>query len=398
MVWIKRLTGNITVLTGALMLALGWIVASTGIPPAYRAITEVLPELVAIITIILAWRFRRSRLVLAALTLALSNQLLRGPLTGEIAAGDGAGLAALAILLPLNLGILVILPDRPVPRPSTLVHLTVILAQPWLVHWLLDFTAGDLQLSAWFVLAQTTQASLMIFLIAAIFALLGLAVKRSALEVSMLWVLACCLLALHGDFGFSGAAMMLGAAQLTLLLGLFEDSHRLAFLDDLTGLPGRRALNDALRLLNGRFAVGMVDIDHFKNFNDRHGHEAGDQALRMVGDCLNHVGGGGTAYRYGGEEFTILFTGSSAETAKMSLEELRTAIAARKFSIRAKKRPRKKPKRLKTPKKPPKQLTLTVSMGLAKPNARHASPDAVLRAADKNLYRAKKNGRNRVVG
>ncbi len=128
-----------------------------------------------------------------------------------------------------------------------------------------------------------------------------------------------------------------------MLLGVVEDSYRLAYHDGLTELPGRRALEEALQTLEGDYSIAMVDVDHFKRFNDRHGHKAGDEALRMVATELRKVRGGGRAYRYGGEEFAILFPGATPTTAREHLEVVRSAVASRKFALRAKDRPRKKP-------------------------------------------------------
>ena len=96
----------------------------------------------------------------------------------------------------------------------------------------------------------------------------------------------------------------MSAAGVILIVALLAESHRLAFRDTLTGLPGRRALEERLRSLGGRYAVAMVDVDHFKKFNDTHGHDIGDQVLKLVGARLAEVGGGGIAFRYGGEEFS----------------------------------------------------------------------------------------------
>ena len=101
----------------------------------------------------------------------------------------------------------------------------------------------------------------------------------------------------------------MAAAGAILFISLLEESHSLAFRDTLTGLPGRRALEERLRSLGGRYTIAMVDIDHFKNFNDQHGHDVGDQVLKLVAARLAEVGGGGRAYRYGGEEFSVLFRG-----------------------------------------------------------------------------------------
>src|SRR4029077_7824091 len=82
-----------------------------------------------------------------------------------------------------------------------------------------------------------------------------------------------------------------------------------AFVDALTGLPNRRALDEALARLSGDYALAMVDVDHFKQFNDTHGHDAGDRVLRSVAQQLRATRGG-QAFRYGGEEFCLLFTGA----------------------------------------------------------------------------------------
>src|SRR5688572_474514 len=118
----------------------------------------------------------------------------------------------------------------------------------------------------------------------------------------------------------------MSAAGAILIVSLLEESHRLAFRDPLTGLPGRRALEERLRSLGNRFAIAMVDVDHFKKFNDTHGHDIGDQVLKLVGARLAQVGGGGIAYRYGGEEFSVLFPGSSLEDAMPHLEAIRASI------------------------------------------------------------------------
>ncbi len=183
--------------------------------------------------------------------------------------------------------------------------------------------------------------------------------------------------------------LFFAAAQLALLVGFFEDSYRLAFHDELTGLPGRRALDEAMLDLGGVFAIAMVDIDHFKRFNDRHGHDAGDQVLRMVADELAKTGGSGRVYRYGGEEFTILYPGSVVADLRTEIERLRASIAGRDFALRAPDRPTTKPSQPKGRAQPTRRVTVTVSIGAAGSNSRRKTADAVLQAADRALYRAK---------
>src|ERR671936_1499644 len=116
----------------------------------------------------------------------------------------------------------------------------------------------------------------------------------------------------------------------------------LAYCDDLTGLAGRRALNERLLKLEGPHVIAMVDVDHFKKFNDTFGHDSGDQALRMVATRLAAVTGGGEAFRYGGEEFTIVFPEKTLEEASSHLERLRKSIENSIFKVRGKDRRSKK--------------------------------------------------------
>jgi len=81
--------------------------------------------------------------------------------------------------------------------------------------------------------------------------------------------------------------------------GLVATSYRMAYHDDLTGLPGRRAMNEVLLQLGSRYAMAMVDVDHFKRFNDTYGHDVGDQVLRMVASRLGVVSAAGKLFDTG---------------------------------------------------------------------------------------------------
>jgi diguanylate cyclase (GGDEF)-like protein len=190
----------------------------------------------------------------------------------------------------------------------------------------------------------------------------------------------------------------LTAAGLVLTAGVLQDSYRMAFRDELTGLPGRRALNERLMGLDSRYTIAMLDIDHFKRFNDDWGHEVGDQALKLVASRLLRVGGGGTAYRYGGEEFAIVFAGTRLPGTLPHVEALREDIERYEFEIRSRQRRRRRAAERAAPPKPgaSRWLSVTVSIGVAERNDRLSAPAAVMIAADQALYRAKQAGRNRV--
>jgi diguanylate cyclase (GGDEF)-like protein len=190
----------------------------------------------------------------------------------------------------------------------------------------------------------------------------------------------------------------MAAAGIILIAALLQESHQLAFGDSLTGLPGRRALEERLRSLGERYSIAMVDVDHFKQFNDTHGHDVGDQVLKLVGAHLSQVGGGGTAYRYGGEEFSVVFPDRDLAEVLPKLEALRGAIEHYRMAIRGEDRPKKAEEgsKRRRARAAGKALSVTVSIGAAGPSERARTPHQVIKAADEALYRAKQAGRNRV--
>lgn len=189
------------------------------------------------------------------------------------------------------------------------------------------------------------------------------------------------------------------ATLLMLSLAILHEAFHMAFRDDLTGLPGRRALNERLQRLGNHYSIGMADIDHFKNFNDTYGHDVGDQVLRMVAKQLNKVGGSGKAYRYGGEEFAIIFPSTHATQAKHHLEKLRLAIEHYPIKIRDTNNRPKNNRVGKTQRKnnDAKKVSLTISMGVAERNSNLTTPEEVIKAADQALYQAKGAGRNQIA-
>jgi diguanylate cyclase (GGDEF)-like protein len=158
--------------------------------------------------------------------------------------------------------------------------------------------------------------------------------------------------------------------------------------DPLTGLYNRRHLTETLRRLLGRhaktgehLAVVSVDIDHFKRFNDNHGHDAGDMVLRAVGAVLTqHVDGDEIACRIGGEELMLLLPGADTALARTRAEALREAVQAVSVRYGDKTLP-----------------AITISIGVAVSPVHGTLPQDLMRAADDALYLAKARGRNQVI-
>jgi diguanylate cyclase (GGDEF)-like protein len=184
-------------------------------------------------------------------------------------------------------------------------------------------------------------------------------------------------------------------ASLIAIAALAHDAYRMAYIDTLTAIPARRALEERFLRLGSNYVIAMVDIDFFKKFNDTFGHDIGDDVLKLVAKELSHVKNGGKAYRYGGEEFTILFSGKKKEECIMALEEVRERIFRRGFVIRDKNRPEKATKEIQKATTVKKER-LSVSIGVAL-SAKGKTPQDVIKRADDALYKAKESGRNCLI-
>lgn len=195
--------------------------------------------------------------------------------------------------------------------------------------------------------------------------------------------------------GFAALIGAFGSAGIIVLYLLVEYSYGSAFVDSLTRLKNRRALEHRLASLGSTFSISMVDIDHFKRVNDRYGHDTGDQALRFVAARLRRCKAG-KVYRYGGEEFAIVTAGRTKKDIRAELDDLRKHIADTPFYLRGKERPRRKPRKGKKRATNARSVPITVSIGVASTEKGDRSPEETLMSADKALYRAKKKGRNRI--
>jgi diguanylate cyclase (GGDEF)-like protein len=185
-------------------------------------------------------------------------------------------------------------------------------------------------------------------------------------------------------------------AGLILIVTNVEASFFMAFNDELTGLPSRRSLNDTLLNLGKKYAIAMMDIDRFKRFNDRYGHKTGDDVLKIVATRLKQISGKAKVFRYGGEEFTAVFPGKSAKESFSHLESFRKSLESARIVVRERARKGKTAvNRGRGPKAQQKQVKVTISIGVSEPGKANLTPEKVIKAADKALYKAKRAGRNR---
>jgi len=193
--------------------------------------------------------------------------------------------------------------------------------------------------------------------------------------------------------------IMCSQVMLMIAAAVAHEAYQMAFRDELTGLPGRRALNERMQRLGRNYVIAMTDVDHFKKFNDTHGHDVGDQVLRLVASRLSKVTGGGRAYRYGGEEFALVFAGKTAEECVPHVEAVREVIANYVMHLRDQSsRPQDDTSgRQRRAGNSGGTVSVTISIGVAERQVDHRNPEAVLKSADQALYSAKGAGRNCVM-
>ncbi|WP_092400853.1 MULTISPECIES: GGDEF domain-containing protein [unclassified Pseudomonas] len=192
--------------------------------------------------------------------------------------------------------------------------------------------------------------------------------------------------------------IMCSQVMLMIAAAVAHEAYQMAFRDELTGLPGRRALNERMQRLGRNYVLAMSDVDHFKKFNDTHGHDVGDQVLRLVASKLSKISGGGRAYRYGGEEFALVFAGKTIEECMPHLEVIRESIANYSIQLR---NPDSRPQddqqgRQRRAGAGASSVSVTVSIGVAE-RIEQRTPEEVLKSADQALYNAKGAGRNCVM-
>ncbi len=350
--------------------------------------------MLAIIVVGFSIRFSRSSVFFYVLLVVIANVILRAGW-----AGGALGYGLLSAFLPLLLLTLTVLPDRgifsvkAIPAYTILIlagvfAVIVVMTSPaWATQIVLtDWLPG--QYFDWTGQSQTV----LIISFATLYILLTLCILNPSLHLSAgFGVLFMLIAELHYGSNSRSLNVFGSAALLMCLYAILQETWRMAYLDELTGLPGRRALSDKFRRIGGTYTVAMLDVDHFKKFNDNFGHDAGDAVLRMIAAKLSQVSGGGQSYRYGGEEFSIVFTGKDSRESVRYLETLREAIASKPFIIR--RVGRRDDDAITEPIKN-NSVTVTVSIGFADSSGSKASPWDVLKQSDKALYRAKGKGRN----
>jgi diguanylate cyclase (GGDEF)-like protein len=353
---------------------------------------------------VLGWMYNRSRPVASLVVLGAAAWALPVLYANATSGAPNWRLQALALLLPLNLALFSLLPDQGLRARTSLLSAGALAVQTAALAFLpreaiswTELQLGRAPLPAeWFRWSWAGQPALLAFGLAAILLASHFLWRRRPTDRGLFWALAAAFVGLHAVHGTRLALLYFGSGALILAVSLIEHAHAIAYVDALTGLPNRRALDEFLPQLRRRFSLAMVDVDHFKKFNDTYGHEAGDQVLRKVAGHLATVSGGGRVFRYGGEEFCVVFPSRTRKEAQPHLEALRARIEDAGFRLRGRLRPKRKPPERRSRSRGGIKVQVTVSIGVAELGESFDSARAVIEGADRALYRAKEEGRNQV--
>jgi GGDEF domain-containing protein len=352
---------------------------------------------------IIAWQFGRSRLVYACLLLLLiaaNKELILKPELLEVRySGILFGFVFLLytkdkgfslLNLCFSLAVLVML----FALSWLAIPHILLVSQPWLTSLdsLLFRLSPDIR-------SLVTPFNTALLIIGLLLGLLRLFIKTDNTHNALYFALALsAFMHIYRDADF--ALITIVSLACLFCYSVLKDSFTMAFKDELTGIPSRRALMQYVQTLGRKYTVVMSDIDHFKKFNDTYGHDVGDEVLKLVASKLNKVTGGGKTFRFGGEEFIIVFPRKTSAEVLPYVELVRQTIADYDIALRAKPRPAKPKKPLagkKAPaKKPAKEqiVKVTTSFGVAQRSKEHSDFATIMKQADIALYAAKKAGRN----
>jgi diguanylate cyclase (GGDEF)-like protein len=407
MLGLLRSLAHFVVPAALLGVAFVLVYYSAALPTSLSGLKVYTPYFLFVVGAALAIGFNRGRALFALMTLVIAYAAQQWWLQKGLGSLPARAVyAAITVFVPLNLALLALARERGIFNRHGLLRLTVIAAQVLFTWWAIG--ASQTEIADWiyqrfldpapFSAGRIPQFAMAVIGLGLLAAMAATLVAGSPLAAAFAGAIVAFSVAAHVPNASVTYSIFTAAAELMVAIAVLQDTFRMAFRDELTGLPSRRSLNERLAGLGSDYTVAMIDVDHFKSFNDTYGHDTGDQVLKMVASHINQVGGGGLAYRYGGEEFTVLFPGQAMEEALPYLEALREDIEAYRMALRAGERRRKgkRSKRQRGGWRGKDTVSVTVSIGVAERNDRLGTPQAVIEAADHALYRAKEKGRNRV--
>jgi diguanylate cyclase (GGDEF)-like protein len=375
-----------------------------GLPPWMQQPVTVLPYFLLAFGFVFGWYLSNVRVILSILALVFADRGLAVVAAGgaEASLGGTALFTIAAFFLPMNLLAFSILKEDSVSTVRGVLRVLLALAQPFLVLWLcypeqvelaaafrthyIEGWSGD-----W---TPVPQPALVAFILAGVIHASRFVLHRDPVEAGSVWVLGSSFLAFHCiQFGWNPTGF-LGAAGLIMVLTLVQGSHWRAYRDDLTGIAGRLAYQEAIGRLGKQYTIAVLGVDQLKSYSGSHGRSVAEQILKVVAPKLQTACRGGRVFRVSGEEFTVLFPGRSATETIVALDSIRKAIERVSLYLRRRERVWEDSRKTKAPGPRDQALPVTVSIGVAESTSGEATLEGVVKSAFRALYEAKGSGGN----
>lgn len=385
-----------------LSLPIGIIIGATALfakvsslPSSAQNLILYLSYILLAVVLLLSFIFNRGRIFFITFVILISQILLMAcKVTGNVQSFNVLSVRSIIyIILPVNITLYAFQNDKGILSLKGKFHIIVILFQYLFILWIIVSKHTNLiKFINSVPLHMGKLAPIPLFIFLLFFISFTLFIVRIALhglskDRLLFGVLISIFMGLFYKNTDISVPVFFSAAGIILLICSLYETYFLAYIDELTGLPSRRALKEKMMKLGGKYSIAMMDIDYFKRFNDSYGHDSGDEVLKFIGKSLKQMPGEGKPYRYGGEEFTVIFPGKSSSEAMHYLEKLRESISKSRIPIT-------KGSGKSTASRSIKKVSITISGGVAERNEKHPAPIDVLKAADAALYRAKEKGRN----
>jgi diguanylate cyclase (GGDEF)-like protein len=363
-----------------------------------------LPYIVLTFGFIFGWYFASSRMILSLLVLALADRaLVLFPTTAaDQEAVNQTIVGMTAFLVPLNLLAFSILKEDSLSLLRGATRVLLVLVQPFLLLWLCLPDQHDLASSftreyipslhtEW---TPIPQPALFAFATALLLHFIRFVLHRDPLEGGTIWALFAVFLAYHASsYGWQPTNFFM-AAGLILFVTLLQSFYQRTYRDELTGIPGRLAYDEAIRQLGKRFSVAVIGIDQLSQYANTHGKPVSQQVLKLVAPRVQTACVEGQVFRTTGEELTVLFPGKSATETLITLEIVRKAIEAIGLFLRGQDRVWENQRGTRKAGSRDQALPITLSIGVGEKISDSASLSLVIKSAYRALYEAKGIGGN----
>ena len=386
-----------------LIVAIGFL-RPQGLPTWLQQPIAALPYIVLIFGLIFGWYFASIRMILSLLVLALANRaLVFIPATDVDQTAVGQTIAAItAFLVPLNLLAFSILKEDSLSTIRGVTRVVLVLLQPFLVLWLCLPDQHDLASSfaREYIPSLSTewtpipQPALFVFAIALLLHFVRFALHRDPLEGGAIWALLAIFVAYHASrYGWQPTNFFM-AAGLILFVTLLQSFYQRTYRDELTGIAGRLAYDEAIGQLGKRFALAVLSIDQLSQYANIHGKPISEQILKRIAPRIQAACSDGQVFRTTGEELTVIFPDKSAMETLMTLESVRKTIEAIRLYLRGRDRVWEKQRGTTKTGSRDRALPITLSIGVAEKQNDSATFSLVIKSAYRALYEAKGIGGN----